>query len=142
MYIFNPSSKLWLEAHPSATPAASAAASGLKISGKVGTETSYKDAELKAMPTIKAQATNKDGTKTDYSGVPIKSLLETAKPAADATTLVLIGSDGYKVEVPLKDALACDQCIVAFVDPSGYTTVMPNFAKNTQVKGVVELQVK
>jgi tungstate transport system substrate-binding protein len=142
--LFIPSSKPWTDAHPVATPAASAAsgAGGLKITGKVATEASYKDDEVKAMTTIKVQAANKDGVMTDYTGVPIKALLEAAKPAAAAATLVFVASDGYKVEMPLKDAQGCDQCIVSFGNQGGFNTVLPTFAKNLQVKGVVELQVK
>lgn len=128
---------------PETAPAAPAAASaGFKITGKVGQEMSWTEAEIRAMPTIEAQATNKQGETSTYTGVPIKELLTLAAPAADATTLVMVGDDGYTAEVPLADVLACDDCIISFREQGGFSTVMPGMSGKLSVKGVIELQVK
>ena len=102
----------------------------------------WKDADLKAMPPAKATAKNKDGSTTDYTGVSLKSLVDLAKLAGDAVTLVFIGSDGYQAEAALKDVLACDQCIVGFNPAGGYILVMPGFPNKLSVKGLVEIQAK
>jgi len=65
-----------------------------------------------------------------------------AAPAADATTIVFVADDGYTAEAPLADVLACANCIVSFRTNGGFSTVLPEFAKNLQVKGVVDIQVK
>ncbi|HVN54755.1 MAG TPA: substrate-binding domain-containing protein [Anaerolineaceae bacterium] len=141
--LFFPISKPYLAAHPDAkNPFAAPAGSGLKFSGKVATAQSWKDADLKAMPAVKATATNKDGTTTEYTGVSLKTLIELAKPAADAATLVFIGSDGYQAEAALKDVLACDGCAVGFNPAGGYILVMPGFPNKLAVKGLVEIQAK
>ena len=46
------------------------------------------------------------------------------------------------VEAPLADVQACKDCIVAFQADGGFNTVMPNFAKNQQVKNLIEMKLK
>jgi len=135
--LFTPSSKPWVEAH--SAPAASA---GLKITGSVKTPQTLTDEQIKAMTTLQADFTDKQGQTTAYTGVLIADLLKLAEPNADAKTLVFVGSDGYTAEIALAEVLACPNCIVGFVDAGGYLTVMPGFSGKVQVKGVVEIQVK
>jgi hypothetical protein len=94
------------------------------------------------MDAIQAQVTNKAGETVTYTGVLISDLLSKASAKSDATTLVFIGGDGYTAEVALADVQACQDCIVAFRDQGGFSTVLPGFAGNVQVKGIVEIQVK
>jgi len=42
----------------------------------------------------------------------------------------------------LADVQACKDCIVAFQAEGGFNTVMPNFAKNQQVKNLIEMKLK
>lgn len=121
-------------------PAMDAAA--LKISGLVTTEMSWSDAEIKAMNTLDVESTNSKGEVASYTGVLLSELLALAGPKSDATTLVLVADDGFSAEVPLADVLACDKCILSFRSNGGFSSVLPDFAKNLQVKGVVEMQVK
>ncbi len=114
----------------------------LKITGKVGQEIGWLEADVLAMETMEAQSTNKSGETETYTGVSMSKLLEMAAPAADATTLVFVADDGYTAEVPLADVLACADCIVSFRSKGGFSTVLPGFAGSVQVKGVVEIQVK
>lgn len=135
--LFVPQSKPYMDAQAAAKPAA-----GLKITGKVGAEQSWTEEQLKAMETMEAEAKNKSGEMEKYTGVSLKKLLELAAPAADAATLVLVADDGFTNEVALKDALACDKCIVSFRSKGGFSMVMPDFPNKAQVKGVIEIQVK
>jgi len=114
----------------------------LKITGKVANEIGWIEADVKAMDTTDAEYTNKDGETKSYTGVALKALLEKAQPAADAATLVMVADDGYTGEVALSEVLACDTCIVSFREQGGFSTVLPGFPGNVQVKGVVELQIK
>jgi hypothetical protein len=114
----------------------------LKITGKVATPIGWTEETVRAMKTIDAQSTNKQGQTETYTGVPIKDLLALAGPASDATTLVFVADDGFTAEVPLADVLACADCIVSFRSQGGFSTVLPGFANNVQVKGVIEIQVK
>ncbi|MBN1138106.1 MAG: molybdopterin-dependent oxidoreductase [Anaerolineae bacterium] len=114
----------------------------LKITGNVETEVGWTEEKVRSMDTIQAEATNKQGETQTYTGVLISDLLGKAAPKDDATTLVFVADDGYTAEVPLADVEACQDCIVSFRDGGGFSTVLPGFPGNVQVKGVVEIQVK
>jgi hypothetical protein len=114
----------------------------LKITGLVATEMAWTEAEVKAMEIMTVQSTNKDGEVKDYTGVSLNALLALAGVAADATGVVFVADDGYTAEVTLAELQACTDCIVSFRDQGGFSTVLPGFPGNVQVKGVVEIQVK
>jgi len=114
----------------------------LKVTGNVETEVGWTEEEVRAMETIDVQSTDKDGQTETYTGVPINDLLALASPKSDATTLIFVADDGYTAEVPLADVQACTDCIVSFRSKGGFSTVLPGFPGNAQVKGVVEIQVK
>ncbi|MBN1661581.1 MAG: substrate-binding domain-containing protein [Anaerolineae bacterium] len=137
--LFTPDSALWREAHPVAGGAADAA---LKITGNVANEIGWTEEEVRAMPTIEAQSTNKDGETSTYTGVLINDLLTLAGPNADATTVVFVADDGYTGEATLAEVQGCADCIVSFREKGGFSIVMPGFSGKVQVKGVVEIQVK
>jgi len=132
--LFYPSSEAYL--------ASLAPSAALKITGKVAAEQAWSEDQVKALDTVEVQSTNSKGAMDTYTGVKLVDLLALAQPAADAATLVFVADDGYTAEAPLADVLACDNCIVSFRSNGGFSTVLPEFAKNLQVKGVVEIQVK
>jgi hypothetical protein len=123
-------------------PTAAAAAAALKITGNVETEMTWSEEEVKAMPTMEAQNTNKAGELSTYTGVSLNSLLDLAKPKSDATGLAFVADDGFTAEVTLAEVRGCADCIVSFRENGGFSTVLPGFAGKLQVKGVVEIQVK
>jgi DMSO/TMAO reductase YedYZ molybdopterin-dependent catalytic subunit len=102
----------------------------------------WSEAEVKAMPTMEAESTNKSGQTETYTGVLIADLLALAAPQADAATVVFVADDGFTAEAPLAEVLACANCIVSFRNQGGFSVVMPGYPGNMQVKGVVEIQVK
>jgi tungstate transport system substrate-binding protein len=114
----------------------------LKITGNVGQEIGWLEEDVRAMETMEAQSTNKQGETSTYTGVSINKLLEMAGPAADATTVVFVADDGYTAEVTLAEVQGCADCIVSFRNQGGFSIVMPGFAGSLQVKGVIEIQVK
>lgn len=114
----------------------------LSITGLVESKTAWSEDEVKAMATVDVESTNSKGETETYTGVKINDLLALAKPVADATTLVLVADDGYTVEVPLADVLACDTCIISFRSKGGFSSVLPGFDKSLQVKGIVKIEVK
>jgi hypothetical protein len=125
---------------PTTPPAAADA--GLKVTGLVGTPMAWKEAEVKAMPAIKVDSTNKNGEKSTYEGVLISALLQKAAPKAEAKTVVFVANDGFTAETAFADLMACKDCIVSFRDQGGFSTVLPGQSTKLQVKGVVEIQVK
>jgi tungstate transport system substrate-binding protein len=136
--LFTPDSVPWREAHAAEGPADVA----LKITGKVDKEMGWTEEEVRAMDTIEAESTNKQGETSTYTGVPITKLLEVAGVQSDGSTLVYIADDGFTAEVPLADVQACADCIVSFRNQGGFSIVMPGFPSNVQVKGVIEIQAK
>jgi len=114
----------------------------LKITGEVDREMGWAEDDVRAMDTMEAESTNKDGETSAYTGVSINALLDKAGVKSSATTLVMVADDGYSAEVALSEIQACSDCIVGFNDGGGFRTVLPGFPGNVQVKGVIELQVK
>ncbi len=127
---------------PTNAPDLAMDAPALKITGMVQSEMAWSEDEVKALPTLEVEAKNSKDELSKYTGVLISDLLALVSPKAEATTLVLIADDGFEAEVPLADVLACTNCILSFRDKGGFSSVLPDFAKNLQVKGVVEMQVK
>jgi hypothetical protein len=114
----------------------------LRITGLVANEMAWSEAEVKAMEAITVQSTNKDGVLSDYTGVSLNALLALAGVSADATGLVFVADDGFTAEVTLAEIQACTDCIVSFRSNGGFSTVLPGFPNNVQVKGVIEIQVQ
>jgi tungstate transport system substrate-binding protein len=135
--LFFASSAPWKAAH-----AAPTAAAALKVTGKVAKAQAWTEAEVKAMETMQAESTDKQGQTSTYTGVLISKLLALAAPAADATTVTFVASDGFAADIALADVLKCTNCIVSFRDQGGFSTVLPGQPGKLQVKGVVEIQVK
>lgn len=126
---------------PTTTPEP-AAKGDLMLTGKVAKPMGWSEDELRAMEQIDAVTKNKEGVEKTYTGVPIVALLELAGVQDGASSLVLLADDGYSVEVAMADVLACDTCVVAFRNNGGLRTAMPGMPGNTNVRGVIELQVK
>jgi len=143
--LFTPDSAPWREAHPADAEQASGGIpenAAFKITGNVSGEIGWTEEDVLAMDTVEAQSKNKAGETKTYTGVLICVLLESAGVQADATTLVFVGDDGYTAEVALADVQACEDCIVSFRNQGGFSTVLPGFSGDVQVKGVVEIQVQ
>ncbi len=134
--LFTPDSALWNAAN------ASSVEGDLIVTGLVDTEMGWTEDEVHAMITIDAVGTNSSGDSETYTGVLVADLLDLAGVKNKASTLVIVADDGYTVEVALADVMACADCILSFRSKGGFTSVLPGFPNNTNVKGVVELQVK
>ncbi len=115
----------------------------LKVTGLVNTEIGWTEDAVRAMDTIEAQSTNKSGETSTYTGVPILKLLELAGgPKEGATKVVLVADDGFTSEISLAEVQACTDCIASFREKGGFSSVMPGFPGNAQVKGLVEIQLQ
>jgi tungstate transport system substrate-binding protein len=134
--LFTPSSKPYTDAMkpPAATE--------IKITGKVAKAQTLTLDQLKAMPTLEAEYTNKDGVKNTYTGVLLADLVKMAEPAADATTVVFVAADGFTAEIALADLLAAPDFILTFQDAGGFATVLPGQSGKLQVRDLVEIQIK
>jgi tungstate transport system substrate-binding protein len=143
--LFTPDSQPWNDAQGSAEEPAEEAAGddvALQITGLVAEETGWTEEETMAMETMDAEAENSKGETETYTGVSLNALLDMVVPAEDATTLVIVASDGYTAEVDLAEIRACDDCILSFRTQGGFRATFPGFPSSTAVKGVVEIQVQ
>jgi hypothetical protein len=122
---------------PTDTPEADVA---LKIRGGER-PAAWAEDELRAMDTLDVDYTDKDGTTTTYTGVPMKTLLEIAG-VAESLRMVLVASDGYTAEVTIDDVMVCDDCIVAFDPEGGLRSVLPGHSSAVQVKGLIEIRLR
>ena len=114
----------------------------LKITGNVANEIGWTEEDVRAMDTMDAESTNKDGETQTYTGVSINALLDKAGVNDGATAVVFVADDDYTAEVALAEVQGCADCIVSFRNQGGFSTVLPGFPGNVQVKGVIEIQVK
>ncbi|MGC9346700.1 MAG: molybdopterin-dependent oxidoreductase [Anaerolineae bacterium] len=121
---------------------ASSGETAMQITGSVENEMAWTEEEVRSLDTIEAESENKEGETSTYTGVPVNTLLDMANPNADATTLVLVGDDGYTAEVPLDEVRSCSDCIVSFRNQGGFSAVFPGFSGKAQVKGLIEIQVQ
>lgn len=96
--------------------------------------------ELEALGTMSVDYTNKDGETTTYSGVSLAALLQEAGLSGSGT-LLFTAADGFSADMELTEALACEDCIVAF-DNSSLRMVMPEMSGKLQVKDVIEISVE
>lgn len=122
-------------------PAASEDAA-LRITGNVSQEMGWTEEQVRAMDTMEAESTNKEGQVSTYTGVSLNKLLEMAGPAADATAVVFVAHDDHTAELTLAEVQGCADCIVSFRNQGGFSIVAPGFSSKVQVKGVIEIQVK
>jgi tungstate transport system substrate-binding protein len=135
--LFFPASAPYLAAHKPATIGAT-----LKITGKVNKELALPEADVRAMKTMEAQSTNKEGVVSTDTGVSLLSLLELAGIKSDAAKIVFVAEDGYTAEAALSDVKACTSCILSFREKGGFSSVMPSMSGKLAVKGVIEIQVQ
>ena len=113
----------------------------LKVTGNVEQEVGWTEDEVKAMDTMDAESTNKEGETKTYTGVPITAVLDLAGVKDGSTTVTFVGDDGYTADADLAEVQACADCIISFRNQGGFSVVMPGFPGAVQVKGVVEIQV-
>ena len=78
---------------------------------------------------------------TEYTGVRLSEVSAAVGVQPDATTLVITGSDGSKVEISLADITSKD-AMIAVGDDSAMNAVMPGLESKTWVQDVVSMEFK
>lgn len=120
----------------------SSSSAALTISGMVNNEMSWTEDEVHAMDTIDAVSTNNSGEESTYTGVSINTLLDEAGVQDGASAVVFVTDDGTEAEVSLDEIRSCADCILSFRNRGGFSSVLPGFPGNMQVKGVIEIKVQ
>lgn len=114
----------------------------LTVTGKVAEVKNFTMDDLEGLNEITATVTHPKKGEMSVTGVLLKSVLDAAKPAADATMIVFTASDGYASELELAPVLACADCMVGFADDGTLITAMPNFPGNAWAKMLVSIELK
>ncbi|MBN1812614.1 MAG: tungstate ABC transporter substrate-binding protein WtpA [Anaerolineae bacterium] len=117
-------------------PAAKAA---LSVTGAVENELALSIADLEALGVEDLTVEHpKKGAQT-YEGVRLSKILEAAVPTGD--TLTFTAADDYSIDLPLADAQACADCLVA-IDGDSLSTAMSGMEGMFWVKDLVSIEVK
>jgi hypothetical protein len=111
----------------------------LKLTGLASK--AWNAADLKALPSVSSDYSNKDGEKTTYKGVTFTSLFESAG-VKEYASVILVAADDYSAEVTKDELSACPTCIVAILEDGSLRSSMPGLSGKQQVKDLIEIQVK
>lgn len=116
----------------------------LTVTGSVGKELTLTDADLHAMKvaTISAQAPKQTASQS-FTGVRLSDLMSAAQVKAEATSMVLTGSDGFTSSLDIPTVKACADCMISFGDTAGtLNAVMPGQTGKAWVKGIIKIEFK
>lgn len=121
------------------TTTATLGEAALTITGSVTAEQVFGIDALRDLEGVSLTLEHPKNGPTEYTGVRLKALLDLAGIDATATTVTLIASDGYSIDIPLTDVRACADCLVAFVGEGSLSMAMPGMGSAAWVKDVVEI---
>ena len=110
----------------------------LSVSGS--TDKTYTKKELKDFSQVGSAYMNKDGEVTEYTGVPMKSILEDCG-VETYSSVIMVASDGYSAEITYEELNVCNKCIITLLENDGLLAVMPDFSSKLQVRDLIELQI-
>jgi hypothetical protein len=118
---------------------APAAKAALSVTGAVQNELALSTADLEALGVEEVTVEHpKKGAQT-YKGVRLSKVLEAATPTGD--TLTFTAADDYSIDLPLVDAQACTDCLVA-VDGDSLSLAMSGMEGMFWVKDLIAIEVK
>jgi molybdate/tungstate transport system substrate-binding protein len=123
-------------AAPEPVPAAEAA---LSISGAVESELALSMADLEAMGAEELTVEHPKKGEQTYEGVRLSKVLEAASPTGEM--LSFTAADDYSIDLPLADAQACVDCLVAF-DGDSLNLAMAGMEGMFWVKDLIAIEVK
>jgi hypothetical protein len=112
----------------------------LTFTGRTENELTLSITDLQTMDVVEKTIEHPKKGEETYTGVMLSTLLDQAGPA-DEATLTFTATDAYSVDVPVSDARACTDCMVAF-DGDTLRLIMPSFGSSYWVKEVVSIEAK
>jgi molybdate transport system substrate-binding protein len=117
-------------------------AASLQVTGLISAPIAFAAVDLMALPQVTITATDKNASPASYTGIALATLLEKVGISPDAKTLTFVGGDGYSVDVPLSDAMADKDAMIAVDENGAARSIFPTMPPKNWVKGLVEIQVK
>ena len=115
----------------------------LEILGAVGSPVTLSGADLSAMDVVEVTAEHPRRGEMTATGVRLNDLLDRVQPNDEATTVIIIASDGYRSEIALDQIRTCADCLVAPSEEGTLDMVMPGFTEGSAwVKDMVQIEVE
>jgi ABC-type thiamin/hydroxymethylpyrimidine transport system permease subunit len=115
----------------------------VRITGQVTAPYDYSYSEADSSLLITVQETAKPDLMGTYTGLPLREVIARAEPAADASSVLAKGSDGYDFFIQITEVEENDELILAHSEAGGELSYSVAGARNSKawVRGVVEIQV-
>ena len=123
-------------------PNTTSSTSTLALTGLVQTQENWNLADLKKMNLANLTVAVPKKGQQQVQGIHLNGLLDMAQLKPEAKSLVFTASDGYTATLDLSTVRSCSDCLVAFDDGGGLSTVMPNLPGSDWVNNVVKIEVK
>jgi DMSO/TMAO reductase YedYZ molybdopterin-dependent catalytic subunit len=116
----------------------------LVVSGNVVDSGTWDADRLKSLGLVEEIAFQPIGGEEVISqGILLRDLLDALEPAPGARRVVFTDSDGDRVEMPLDEAQACAECLVAFGQLGRELhLVMPGQPAKLWVKNLVSIEIQ
>jgi hypothetical protein len=112
------------------------------VKGMVDNPTTLTAAALEEMTVAEINVDHPKLGSTDYRGVRFSELFATLEVQEAATTVAMIASDGYMVEIPLADIEASADALLTIGDDGTLTVIIPGMESKNWVKDVVTIEFK
>jgi len=115
----------------------------LIVGGDVAAGGTWDADRLQKLNIVGLVAIQPNGEEVTYQGVLLKDLLDAVEPSPAATHLVFTSAGDDLVEMPLDQARACEECLVAF-GPWGseLRLAMPGQPAELWVRSLVRIEVR
>ncbi|MEA4813228.1 MAG: hypothetical protein VB108_11770 [Anaerolineaceae bacterium] len=113
----------------------------LEISGLIEAAKTFDAKALLDLKPIVAKVEHPKMGSIEVTGIKLADFLNMLKAKAEASKLVVTATDGYVSEIPLKDVLACPNCLLGW-NEKGLMLYMPGFQGNAWAKNVAKIEIK
>jgi ABC-type thiamin/hydroxymethylpyrimidine transport system permease subunit len=113
------------------------------VDGRVNAPYDYSYTEADETLLVSIQETAKPGLMGTYTGLPLLEIVSRAQPAADATSVLARGNDGYDFFIDMAELEENDQLILAQSGSGGEMTYSVAGARNSKawVRNVVGITI-
>jgi DMSO/TMAO reductase YedYZ molybdopterin-dependent catalytic subunit len=128
-------------AAPSAAPSQSPAVAVLNISGNVPHPLNLTMGDLKGYEAKTITVPDKDNVTMTYTGVSYNTLLNDSAPASDATSVNMLGSDGYSYSIDLSAIRSSPDAIIAINADDTLKAVIPGQSKGAWVGNLTAIEI-
>jgi hypothetical protein len=125
-----------------ATESAAGSSGNILVKGLVDNPMTLTVDTLEGMNVVEMTVDHQKLGMTDYRGVRLTELFAAMAVQDSASTVTMMASDGYMVELPLGDLKASEDAILALGDDGTITVVIPGMETKNWVKDVVSLDFK